>query len=644
MEKGTQMAGAQRADCSVALVGVGPWGLCVLERLVTSYRALPGGRRGLRIHVIDPGPAGSGVFSANQPDYFILNTPCGQHNLHPFPDEPAVAQSGRSFLEWVRARGYRWVDGRCVIGEAGREISGADFLPRRLMGEYLEWFYEELLADTAAGLQIVRHRNTAIDVQALADGRQRVVLDNHDPLVVDHVVLTTGHTKNHAARRFGRHELAPYPVEQFGAIKADQPVAVAGMGLVALDVVTALTTGRGGCFRWQKDHLRYYPSGREPNIYLFSRSGRPYCAKSSGAADPTGEYQPVICTETAVRELRGLGPVDARRDFLPLVFAEMEVAFSTQAALLEDGAEAAEAVRGDLAQAWKNGDFHRVKASWQGRYGPFCAADHFFGDEQDRYLSAKDYETQVYDWLQADIEEAVRPRGTSPTKRAYEVLRVLRDTMRALVEFRGLTLESYLDFQSNIRNRITRLVAGPPVSRSQELLALLDARVVQIPFGPNPSLETAGGALLLRSRRLDQPVNKTVEWLIQGHLDDPTCHQSSSTLLANLYRRGRLRQLYYESTPVGSIDLSTDFHPLNSLGESERRLWIFGALSEGVRHFTHYIPSPKSRVRAFIDAQVCVDAVLAGVTEPVTDLVAHHADRRSYHPVPVPRPAYSGVA
>jgi hypothetical protein len=61
---------------------------------------------------------------------------------------------------------------------------------------------------------------------------------------------------------------------------------------------------------------------------------------------------------------------------------------------------------------------------------------------------------------------------------------------------------------------------------------------------------------------------------------------------------------------VGSIDLSEDFHPVNDHGGVEARLWVFGALSEGVRYFTGYIPSPKSRVRAFLDAEICANEIV----------------------------------
>jgi hypothetical protein len=43
----------------------------------------------------------------------------------------------------------------------------------------------------------------------------------------------------------------------------------------------------------------------------------------------------------------------------------------------------------------------------------------------------------------------------------------------------------------------------------------------------------------------------------------------------------------------------------------QTRIWLFGVLTEGIRHFTHYIPSPKSRIRAFEDIGACVAEILA---------------------------------
>ena len=64
-----------------------------------------------------------------------------------------------------------------------------------------------------------------------------------------------------------------------------------------------------------------------------------------------------------------------------------------------------------------------------------------------------------------DLTEALRPGG-SPVKAAQEVLRILRDQLRSVIEFGGLSLDSYVEFQSNVRGRINRLEAGVPPMRS----------------------------------------------------------------------------------------------------------------------------------------------------------------------------------
>ena len=85
-------------------------------------------------------------------------------------------------------------------------------------------------------------------------------------------------------------------------------------------------------------------------------------------------------------------------------------------------------------------------------------------------------------------------------KSAYEVLRHLRDLMRTVIEYSGLTLDSYLDFRDNIKTRVNRIVAGPPAIRSKQLLALIDADVVTVPFGPSPWVEPIGAEGFLLAR------------------------------------------------------------------------------------------------------------------------------------------------
>jgi hypothetical protein len=279
--------------------------------------------------------------------------------------------------------------------------------------------------------------------------------------------------------------------------------------------------------------------------------------------------------------------------------------------LLQYGQGAGAEVRRQLIAGWQSDTLRDRVAGLTPRYGHFDPEEHFFPTEDRIFSSSAEYKDYVQGMVEADVTEALRPSGSSPLKSAYEVLRFLRDPMRQVIEFGGLSRDSYRDFSSNIRGRIARLVAGPPVPRAQQLLALLEAGVVQLPFGPAPSLiPTPHGRGRLASTRLARPYGEDLPWVVRGYLDDPSIHRSASELLSQLYRRGRTQQFRAEDTQVGSIALSRDFHPINAAGQPEERLWVFGAVTEGVRYFTHYVPSPHSRLRAFLDAQACAEQIL----------------------------------
>ncbi len=112
----------------------------------------------------------------DQPDYLILNTPCGQVSLYPWQDAGPSPAYAVGLHEWVTSAGYRWVGDTCQIGRSGREITGDDYVPRRLMGEYLQWFYATLVASAPAKLEIVHRHTEAIEHREPA-GRARASRD-----------------------------------------------------------------------------------------------------------------------------------------------------------------------------------------------------------------------------------------------------------------------------------------------------------------------------------------------------------------------------------------------------------------------------------------------------------------------------------
>ena len=151
------------------------------------------------MHVVEPGQLGGGVYSAEQPDYLgpqqslraalAVRVTRRRRGLRPTPWD---STSGRS------SAGIDWVGYECQIGSDGRDrFLPTDYLPRRLMGEYLAWFYDDASRRRARQpgdrppLRR-RDRHHARDRRARDGARSTTALQ----ISVDHVVLTSGHTFN----------------------------------------------------------------------------------------------------------------------------------------------------------------------------------------------------------------------------------------------------------------------------------------------------------------------------------------------------------------------------------------------------------------------------------------------------------------
>ncbi|MCF3147322.1 FAD/NAD(P)-binding protein, partial [Streptomyces platensis] len=177
---------------SVAIVGAGSRGLGVFERLVAHCLAQPAP---LTVHLIDPQPLGAGFHLPGQPDHLLLNTVCAQ--LSAFADDRMVdgpvPLPGPSLHAWCRDRDLRLADdGYTVRAGEGREIQPNDFLPRRLLSEYLTWAAAEITAAAPGSLTLRDHRTTAVDIQPGASGTETVVLADGTRIDADAVFVTVG--------------------------------------------------------------------------------------------------------------------------------------------------------------------------------------------------------------------------------------------------------------------------------------------------------------------------------------------------------------------------------------------------------------------------------------------------------------------
>lgn len=639
---------------STAIIGLGSRGLSVFERIVTLAKKAGPWLGEVEVHIIDPRCDGAGVHDTGQPDYLLLNTTCSQVSM--FPDSHTVGTDvdgpGPSLYQWVIERGLRVGADGFTVGSSGRPIRPTDFLPRRVLGEYLGWFLAQVLARAPGNVRVTMHRADAIDISSEPDGSLSITLSDGGRVPTGYAFLTTGYTPNAAALlgappATSRVIAEPYPLpERLACVAAGQSVAIGGFGLSAMDMMSCLTVGRGGRFintgrpvdagpladtgpLADAPRLTYLPSGSEPTILLYSRSGVP-CRARPLVTEFAARYEPLVLTRTAVDSLRTArgGRLDFDADVLPLLYTEMRIAYRRCEARCAGG-EAERKLLHEFAIAEAEPGIDAVLDEMDDRLGRFDAPATLDGAAGMARSDHTAYQTWLADTLRRDLTEGVLGFAGSPVKAALDILRDMRDSIRYIVDFGGLTDHSLEAFNSTTIPLMNRAVVGPQYERHAELLALIDAGVARIPFGPAPTVTWAPEANRWRvtSTRLDVPYEEDVDWLAAAHVRMPGVESSASPLIGALHGKGWITPYRPGSGQVTGIDVDRDQHPVGIDGHSARLLWVLGPLCEGATFYNNLVPSPNAHSRPVFDAHRCVVAMFAAAQHPPAVAVAGSGHR-----------------
>jgi len=602
---------------TVAIIGFGSRGLGVLERIAALAAAE---ETGIRVDIIDPAGTGAGVHNPRQPDYLLLNTTCGQISM--FPDRlsvgAATAGNGPSLYDWAVARGLRLAPDGFSVGPEGRDLRPTDFLPRRVLGDYLAWFFEHLKKTMPTAIHLVTHRTEAVDVSTSTTGRLVIDLADGGTVPADYAFLTTGYTPNAAPPNTappntgpdtGGLIAEPYPLpERLAAIAPGQTVAVGGFGLSAMDVISCLTVGRGGRFRRDQGDLEYRPAGGEPRIVMYSRSGVP-CRARPQVTRFEISYDPLVFTPPAIDALRVAkgAPLDFSDDIMPLILTEMRIAYRRCQARCE-GPDAERALVEELRAT---PDVTKRLDQLDAERGRFDAQATFTGDAGILLGDGAAYQRWFGDTLRRDLGEGLLGFAWSPVKAALDIIRELRDTVRYVADFAGLTPASRDDFYRRVVPLMNRAVVGPQYERHAELLALMAAGLLEVPLGPAPMIVRNTASWTLTSTRLASPARREVDWLVPAQVPLPAVADSASPLLSALARKGCIRPSRPGSAPVPGIDVDRDQHPLDATGRPDERIWVLGPLCEGATFYNNLVPSPGVYSRPVADAHRCAAAMLA---------------------------------
>lgn len=604
---------------TVCVIGAGPRGLSVLERLCANERARPGGRR-LVVHVVDPGrPGAGGVWRVDQSKHLLMNTVSSQVTV--FTDASARIEGpiepGPSLYDWAAELtllgGFEEYED--WVAEEVTRLGPDTYPTRALYGRYLIYCFQRIVARAPQHMTVHVHRSQAVamsDVHGVSNGHQGVRLENGTRLnELDAIVMAQGHVGARLTPRQERtaalariHFLTyitpsnPADVD-LEVIEPGSTVLMRGLGLNFFDYMALLTLGRGGRFIAEGDRLRYRPSGAEPVLYASSRRGVPYHARGENQKGAYGRYLPRLLTGEYVAGLRersmaGGDRLDFAADLWPLLCREVESVYYET--LLRSNARPEDAERLGLA----------ILHAPEGTEPIDVARDFGIGDGElwdwkrimdpcrgRQFADRDEFRRWILGYLEQDVRHAEAGNLEGPLKAALDVLRDMRNEVRLAVDHGGLDGGSHRDDLEGWYTPLNAFLSiGPPVSRIREMIALIEAGVLEL-TGPGTQIrfDAVNPSFVAESRAVPGPPIRA-NALIEARLPEPDLRRTADPLLLHLLNTEQASPFRIPSGAgseheTGGLAVSErPYHLLDARGRAHPRRFAFGVPTEAVHWAT----------------------------------------------------------
>lgn len=569
----------------IAIVGTGPRGLSVIERIAAKLA----GRQMLRplvVYAIDSVEVGCGrIWRTDQPDWLIMNTRC--KNATMFPNAPDGGSwrpgYGPTFMEW-----WQQVD----TGYPGP----SGYAPRGLYGKYLKFVLDVIELNLPDRMSLVRMHDRVVDI---VEGDNAYVLkfeSQRDALQVDRLIVSCGYPhRNHVQSKkiegtSTKHLTSFDILETFQSglsLPADlsgQVVGVRGLGLSFYDVLSELTIGRGGRYVHENNVMRYIPSGREPKLIVAgSRSAFPLPVRGKDDRPAGRGYKPHFFTEVRVADIRANGPTCFRTSYLPWITAEVNLVyvekllgpylnseFREKLAARDVDASNVLAVMLELSRPYGINellDLEALAAPFRGKV----------------FSNQDEFRRAAFAVISEDIERAEAGEFNDPVKAALDVLRYIRPIIRKAVDLGGLTRSSHHEFILKIARTIAFLSSGPSRARAKQLLALLRCGKLEL-LGPSARFSKSDEASVIASSDAVSNFSIGIDILIDAYVAAPDVDTDDNPAIRSLADAGILRNFL----GTGGVEVTRKpFHPITQNGEIRERMHVLGIPTEAARWFLH---------------------------------------------------------
>lgn len=610
----------------IALIGAGPRNLALLARL-TAYAKQS--HQKTDIHLFDPAGIGGKVWRPNQDPTFIMNTVTSQLTL--FTDTTiehfAPALQGPSFYQWACDYGNQYVKNHNFENEAVflNELATIDpnrFSSRALFGVYTQWFFDEIMNNLAAEVQVHFYPQSVTRIQRHA-AQFKIQAQTDLNLTVDQVILAPGHAaqinspEDENLADFAQAEQLLYlpanhpadaPLEK---IQAQQNVILRGLGLSFFDYMAKLTIGRGGHFtRDSSGKLSYQPAGTEPHLIAGSRHGVPLHARGVNQKIGGQSYQPRFFTPAALDHFAEKHNGHVSFDFF-IHLLKKEMSYKHYFNVVSDTAINWAFAVTDFLQALNSADDLDATAkawglpeqqiiNWATIIAPF-----------DNAKNVNVYQQTFLAYLINDIQDARLGNRDAPFAGAFDLLRDVRSTIRYYVTNNYLNDAEYARFLQEFNPFNNIVSVGPPVARVEQMAALMEAGILTL-VGPGMQVQCQPAnqqhpAQFLVTDHLNQQFE--AQQLVEARLHGINVKTSADPLIQDLVDQKMLNTRDYQKNDgqilkVGGamIDRKT-MRVLDENNQPVAGLRLWGALTEGWSWFTTFSPRPNSHDKILQDAE-----------------------------------------
>ncbi len=552
---------------TLAIIGAGPRGTGLLERIAANAEELlPAGHR-LHLHLIDPHPPGAGrIWRLDQSPLLRMNSMAEDVTM--FTDPAATIEGpvrpGPSLAEWA-ARMTEFAPYR-EPADAGLRaelstLAPTDFPTRRAQSAYLDWVLRRTLAALPERITVTLHRDTAVAVQGPPDGPQTVRLAGTSmPLTVDHVVLTLGHLgsapdRRHRATaefaaRHGRFHLPPAFSSEadLSGIAPGEQLILRGFGLAFIDLVALFTEGRGGRFEDLPDGGKvYHPSGLEPVIHVGSRRGVPYHSKTGYRLQGPPAPLPRFFGPGAVEELLARpGKIELRRDAWPLM--AKEIGFGYYHELFHAHPERTALPWARFLAEYDRLDWYAPELAALVAAAVPEAADRLDFEHLDhpldglRFDGPEAFQRHLRDYIRADADRRADPAHSADLGAFLALLSLYGQLPRLMASGRLTARSTAEELDGWWTGFFSFLASGPPGFRLRELLALSEAGVLRF-LGADLTVANEESDGTFRASSPSVPGHQVrATALIEAYLPRHALDRTEDPLLDGLFRAGELAE------------------------------------------------------------------------------------------------------